>query len=124
MKSFNEFILESTSYAGSEIKQYVINITPNDSDIPDYFIKKYIEPNNNWKLKRINLRKLLKNDTSFAEYYNSGEIRYKDHEVHDDSLDNPLVVYKNELLDGYSRASALLRLGDDLAFAYTYKTNL
>lgn len=122
LKSISNFIIENyNTYTGDEVAQHVKDITPDESDIPDYFIDKYIKPNDGWVLKKINLKKLLKTDKSFAEYYNSGEVRYHDDEVNYKDLDNELVVYKGTLLDGYSRASTLIRIGDKTAYAYIFK---
>lgn len=103
---------EFNTYSGKEVAQHIKDITPEESDVPDYFINKYIKPNNGWKIEQVDLKKLLKTDKDFAEYYKSGDIRYEDDEVSEWDLDQELVVYKGELLDGYSRASAMLRRGD------------
>lgn len=112
--ALNEF----NTYSGEEVAQHIEDITPEESDIPDYFINKYIKPNDGWKLMAVDLKKLLKTDKDFAEYYKSGEVRYEDDEVSEWDLDQELVVYKGELLDGYSRASAMLRRGDRKASAF------
>jgi hypothetical protein len=111
-------INEFNTYSGEEVAQHIEDITPEESDIPDYFINKYIKPNDGWKLMAVDLKKLLKTDKDFAEYYKSGEIRYDDDEVNEWDLDQELVVYKGELLDGYSRASAMLKRGDRKASAF------
>ena len=122
LKTFEEFITEKyNTYTGDEVAHHIEYITPDDSDIPDYFIDKYIRPNDGWVLKAVDLKKLLKTDKDFAEYYKSGEVRYEDDEVNDFDLDQELVVYKGTLLDGYSRASAMLRRGDRRAAGYILK---
>ena len=117
-KMDESFVNESNTYSGKEVAQHIKDITPEESDIPDYFINKYIKPNNGWKIEQVDLKKLLKTDKDFAEYYKSGDIRYEDDEVSEWDLDQELVVYKGELLDGYSRASAMLRRGDRKANAF------
>lgn len=115
----NESVLnEFNTYSGEEVAQHIEDITPEESDIPDYFINKYIKPNDGWKIMAVDLNKLLKTDKDFAEYYKSGEVRYEDDEVSEWDLDQELVVYKGELLDGYSRASVMLRRGDRKASAF------
>lgn len=109
---------EYKTYTGKEVIQHLEDITPEESDLPDYFINKYIKPNDGWELKPVDLRKLLKTDKDFAEYYKSGEERYKDDEVSELDLDQELIVYKGELLDGYSRASTMLKRGDKYADAF------
>jgi hypothetical protein len=113
-------ILEFNTYTGDEVAQYIEDITPEESDIPDYFIDKYIKPNDGWQLKQIKLKDLLK-DKDFKEYYNSGEERYDEYEVDPNDLYNDLVVYKGQLLDGYSRAAKMLRDGEKTAGAYVLK---
>jgi len=110
-------ILEFNTYTGDEVAQYIEDITPEESDIPDYFIDKYIKPNDGWQLKQIKLKDLLK-DKDFKDYYNSGEERYDEYEVDPNDLYNDLVVYKGQLLDGYSRAAKMLRDGEKTAGAY------
>ena len=116
VKLFEEF----NTFTGDEVAQHIEDITPEESDVPDYFINKYIKPNDGWKLEQIKLKDLLK-DRDFKEYYNSGEERYDDYEVAEDDLYNELVVYKGQLLDGYSRASKMLRDGEKVAGAYVFK---
>lgn len=118
-KDLLESVYENNTYSGDEVADYIEEITPEESDIPDYFIDTYIRPNDGWELKQIKLKDLLK-DKDFKEYYNSGEERYDEYEVDPDDLYNDLVVYKGQLLDGYSRASKMLRDGEKTAGAYIY----
>ena len=113
MKHINEF----NTFTGQEVANHIEYITPDSSDIPDHFIDKYILPNNGWKNKSIKLKDLLK-DRDFKEYYKSGEERYDEYEVSGDDLYQELVVYKGQLLDGYSRASRMLRQGEKTAAAF------
>lgn len=113
----DDLLNEYNKYTGNEVAQYIKDITPDESDIPDYFINKYIKPNNDWELKQIKLKELLK-DRDFRDYYNSGEERYDEYSVDPNDLYNDLVVYKGKLLDGYSRAAKMLRSGEKIAGAY------
>jgi hypothetical protein len=119
VKLFEQFILEGKfdEFSGEEVSDYIEEITPDESDIPDYFISKYIKPNNGWKIKNIKLKDLLK-DKVFKEYYESGEERYDDEEVNPDELYNHLVIYKGKLLDGYSRATKMMQDNEKIASAY------
>jgi len=117
VKLFEDFITENNTFTGDEVAQYIEDITPEESDVPDYFIDKFIKPNDGWELKQIKLKDLLK-DRDFKDYYNSGEERYDEYEVDPNDLYNDLVVYKGTLLDGYSRASKMLRDGEKTAGAY------
>lgn len=110
-------INEYNTFTGEEVAQHIKDITPEESDIPDYFIDEFIKPNDGWVLKQINLKELL-NDKNFKEYYDSGDERYEDEEVNADDLYNDLVVYNGELLDGYSRAAKMIRSGEKVAGAF------
>lgn len=122
IKLFEQFINEYNKFTGDEVAQHIEDITPDESDIPDYFIDKFIKPNDGWELKQIKLKDLLK-DRDFKDYYNSGEERYDEYEVDPNDLYNDLVVYKGKLLDGYSRASKMLRDGEKTAGAYVLESN-
>ena len=105
------------SWTGQEVADHIRHITPDDSDIPDYFIDQYVLPNDGWQNKPIKLKNLLK-DRDFKAYYKSGEERYDEYEVSGDDLYQELVVYKGQLLDGYSRAARMLRNGEKTAGAF------
>ena len=113
MKHLKEF----NKWTGQEVADHIESITPEENDIPDYFINKYILPNDGWENKDVKLKDLLK-DKDFKEYYKSGEERYDEYEVSDDDLYQELVVYKGQLLDGYSRAARMLRNGEKTAGAF------
>jgi hypothetical protein len=110
------------SWTGQEVADHIKYITPDDSDVPDYFIDKYILPNDGWQNKPIKLKNLLK-DRDFKDYYKSGEERYDDYEVAADDLYQELVVYKGQLLDGYSRAARMLKNGEKTAAAFVIESN-
>ena len=110
------------SWTGQEVADHIKYITPDDSDIPDYFIDKYVLPNDGWQNKPIKLKNLLK-DRDFKAYYKSGEERYDEYEVSADDLYQELVVYKGQLLDGYSRAARMLRNGEKTAAAFVIENN-
>ena len=114
IKLFEQFINENTS--GEDVWNHIVGITPEEDDIPWGFQDK-IE-NKNFKETKIDLKKLLKSDPDFKEYYNSGEERYDQDEVDSFDVYNELVVVDGELLDGYSRASRLLRQGEKKANAF------
>ena len=58
----------------------------------DIFLLFKIE-NKNFKATKIDLKKLLKSDPDFKEYYNSGEERYDQDEVDSFDVYNELVVH-------------------------------
>ena len=122
IKNFKSFLIEKNNniYTGKEIADYVIDISE-DSGAPDYFITKYILPNN-FKLIKLNIDDILKKDPSFEEYFNHGEDRYADYTEdeypHSDNLYNPIVIYNDIVLDGYNRMTMLYKLGEKTVDAY------
>jgi len=104
-------------YTGEYVNNHITNITPYEGDLPHYFMDKLIKPRT-FKLEKISLIDLLDSDSSFKEYYESGEQRYDDDEVNYEDLNYELVVVDGELLDGYSRASSLLSDGINETWAF------
>jgi hypothetical protein len=104
-------------WTGKEVNKHITNITPDHSDIPDYFMSKFIAPRK-FKMQEVNLIDLLRTDPSFEEYAHSGEDRYRDAELSEDDLYNELVVVDGLLLDGYNRASTLMKRGEYTAIAF------
>lgn len=102
--------------SGENVWNHIVSITPEEDDIPWGFQDK-IE-GNNFKETKVDLKKLLKTDPDFAEYYKSGEERYDQDEIDEFDVYYELVVVDGELLDGYSRASRLLRNGEKKANAF------
>ena len=111
-----------STFTGKEVADHIRYITPEEGDVPNHFIDQYILPNDGWKNKTIKLKDLLK-DRDFKAYYNSGEERYDDYEVSGDDLYQELVIYKGQLLDGYSRAARMLRQGERSAHAFVLENN-
>lgn len=108
-------IKESTDnkvYSGAYVNNYIKDITPDDSETPTWFMNKLIKPRK-FKLETVKLNDLLYSDPSFKEFYeNNDEDRYDFDEVDPNDLFNYIVVVDGELLDGYSRASTLLKNGE------------
>lgn len=114
-KLLKESINEANT-AGEDVWNHIVSITPEEDDIPWGFQDK-IE-GNNFKLTKVDLKKLLKSDADFKDYYEGGEERYDQDEVDEFDVYNELVVVDGELLDGYSRAARLLRQGEKKANAF------
>lgn len=114
-ESFFESRVDSKT--SSEIVDYIKNLTPSDSDVPDYYLKLIKNSRKNFHLETIEIEKLLKNDKSLSEYVRSGEIRYGEEGESDlqpdpDELFNPIVIFNDEVVDGYSRTSTLYHSGE------------
>lgn len=110
-------------WTGKEVNQHIKDITPDPDDLPHHFMNDIIKKRK-FKIKEVNLASLLETDPSFKEYYDSGIDRYEgateedDYMPDEDDLSNELVIVDGELLDGYSRASKLLRRGENTAEAF------
>jgi hypothetical protein len=113
----NESLDSDRVFSGEEVNRHIESITPDESDIPDWFMNKIIAPRT-FKIEEINLEGLLHTDSSFKEYFDSGEERYDQEEMDPNELYQELVVVDGILLDGYNRASTLLRMGDNTAYAF------
>lgn len=118
----NESLNENQIYTGKQVNQHIIDITPEESDLPDYFMNNYIK-DRKFIIEEINLNDLLNSDESFKEYFESGEQRYDEDDVDYRDLENELVVVDGILLDGYSRATQLLNNGETTAYAYVALQN-
>lgn len=111
-------------WRGKEVNQHIKDVTPDEEDLPIHFMKDIIAKRK-FVIKNVNLNDLLNTDPSFKEYFDSGEERYDyegdpdfEHVPDPDDIYNEIVVVDGELLDGYSRASALLRNGENTAVAF------
>lgn len=127
-KKFREFILESQDDVMSpeEINDYISDLTPNDSDVPDYFMDLIKKSGKKFELKTVQIQDLLKSDKALEEYVNSGEKRYgengvSDIEPYEEDLDNPIVIFNDEVVDGYSRTSTLFHRGEKTIKAWVSK---
>lgn len=121
MKHLIRKILKESSkeklYSGTYVNRHIIDITPHKDDLPYFFMKNMIKPRK-FKLVEVSLLDLLDSDSSFREYYESGDERYDVDDINPNDLDFELVIVDGELLDGYSRASTLLRNGVQETWAF------
>ena len=113
----NESLDSERVFSGEYVNKRIESITPDESDIPDYFMDKIIA-HRTFKIEEISLDNLLRTDSSFKEYFDSGEERYDQEEMDSNELYQELVVVDGILLDGYNRAATLLRMGENNAYAY------
>jgi hypothetical protein len=125
LDNFQSFVGESSSneFSPQDIVNYITAITPDESDVPDFFFKQIKSSGKHFTLKRVKIEDLLKADPSLKEYVDSGEERYgengeSDFEPDPDDLDNPIVVFNGEVVDGYNRVSVHHRMGEEYIAAY------
>jgi len=135
IKLFEDFVYlphifwmdESETASAKTIAQYIQDVTPSSSDVPDYFINQILKSNDTFELKPVKIEDLMKSDDALADYIRSGEERYGkdsesgDHEPQEHELRNPIVVWKGEVLDGYSRTSTLYHQGEKYVEAWISK---
>jgi hypothetical protein len=115
VKTYESFLTEATMSAG-EIIRYVKDLTPSDSDHPDYYLSLIKKSGKSFELKTLKIADVLKMDKHVNDYVESGEIRYgeggiSDLDPYDDELDQPIVIFNQEVIDGYSRLSTLHKRG-------------
>jgi len=114
---FENFFDQERIFLGKEVNVHIRKITPEEENSPHYFMDDVIKKRK-FKLKEVSLIKLLQSDMDFREYYESGEKRYDQEDVNEKDLDYELVIVDNELLDGFNRASTMLRNGKEIANAF------
>lgn len=119
--SYKQFIKEDNSeiLLGKDIARYVINITPDEDDIPFHFLE--IIKKHNFVMKELNIDDLLKSDPDFKEYfesYDENNRRYSEDEVNIHDIDKEIVVVNGEVLDGYNRTTELYKNGHQRVNAY------
>ena len=110
--------INEETFLGNHIWQHIVDITPNEDDIPWGFKNQIrnaqFDIDNNFDLES-----LLNTDPDFKEYYESGDERYgEDDDMDESDLYHDIVVVDGELLDGYSRAATLLRNGETRSSAF------
>jgi hypothetical protein len=119
IKLFEEFITESgNTRSARDIINYVKDLTPSDSDHPDYFLSLVKKSGKSFVLKTLKVKDVIKMDQDVKSYVKSGEVRYGEYGESDlvpgdDDLDNPIVIFNGEVIDGYSRISTHYRKGID-----------
>jgi hypothetical protein len=117
-------LLESEqTMSAEEVCDYIKRITPNESDVPDYFLNLIMKSNKTFVKKKLSVKQLLKQDSDLRNYVESGEERYGDdqegeYEPHWEELYNPIVVFNGEVVDGYSRVAAHYNADNDTIYGY------
>ena len=126
-KSFtftNEKLVLSDYYlTPDEIINYITEITPHESDVPDYYFSLVKKSGKKFHKKQLKISELLNNDISLKEYVEHGEERYGDssdsyHEPEDTDLEHPIVVFDGFVIDGYNRTLKKYHMGEEYIDAY------
>ena len=121
--NYEDFLNESEILNYKEVISYITQITPEESDVPDYFFEQIRKSGKKFELKRVKIEDLLKKDKSLEEYVMSGEIRYgeggeSDYEPYPEDIHQPIVVFNDEVVDGYNRTAEHYRMGEEHIDAY------
>ena len=113
------FFDENKVFSGAYVNKYIKDITPNQEDLPTWFMNTLIAPRK-FKMKEVNIEDLLKTDIDFKDYYNNGEVedRYEFDDINPNDINQELVIVDGILVDGYNRASMLLRQGESKTTAF------
>lgn len=109
--------------SAQEIVDYITRITPNESDVPDYFISQVLRADKKFKKELLSINDLLVQDRDLKNYIDSGEERYGadqegEYEPHWQELENPIVVFDGNVIDGYSRVATHVQNGEDQIYGY------
>ena len=125
VKTYESLASENTM-SSDDIIDYIKSLTPSDSDRPDYFLSLIKKSGTPFTLKTLKIADVLEMDNDLKDYVESGEIRYgedgeSDLEPHEEELDQPIVIFNNEVIDGYSRTSTLYHRGEETIQAWVSK---
>lgn len=102
-----------------EIAEYITDITPEEENIPHHFINLILKSGKKFERRSLKVSDILKMDKDAENYVLSGEDRYGDDEYVDpDDLHLPIVIFNNEVLDGYSRLAWHYNNGEEYIDAY------
>ena len=127
LQQFQEFISESygdpEKLTAKQVADYISDITPEESDVPDYFISQIEKSGKSFYLRTVRIKDLLEADPSLREYVESHEERYgessdSEHEPESHELDYPIVIFNGEVVDGYNRTSVHYHMGNETVEAY------
>ena len=100
LHNFKTFLRENSReevLSAKDIVNYITDITPDDSDVPDFFFKQIKASGKKFIRQRVKITDLLAADSSLKEYVDSKEERYgdngdSDYEPDIDDLNYPIVV--------------------------------
>jgi hypothetical protein len=121
-RKIRQIISESLrAYSGKEMASYITDITPEESDVPDYFINQLIKTEDRFFLRNLSIGQILSKDDDVKEYVMSDEDRYGDEEMDYRDLDLPIVIFNDNVFDGYNRLKVKFDNGEEYIMAYTNK---
>lgn len=99
-----------------EIADYMVRITPNEEDAPDFFVRMIKDAGAEFELKKVRIEDVLEMDPDVEEYVSQGSERYEndyDTEHEEGSIDNPIVIFNGMVIDGYNRLLVKSQSGEE-----------
>jgi hypothetical protein len=111
-KSFTQWLVESSEdvyLSADEVAELIEDTTPNEEDVPTYFINKIKRSKRTFRLEDVEINWLLKQDSDLKSWVEEGEERYEDEDLDWNDIYQPAVVVDGELMDGWSRIQQLWR---------------
>ena len=121
-KSFRSFLNESEGNIESaeSIAELIINSTHEEENIPHYFIDKILTSGKQFILTKLRISDILESDEAVAEYVEAGEERYEDldYDYELGGVDQPIIIFEGEVLDGYNRILVNYQNGEEFINAW------
>ncbi len=119
LKKFESFT-DNEVFTADEMVSYISSLETPENDVPDYYFDLIKKADAKFVLKTVNIENLLNHDVALKDYVESGEDRYEDSEYppHIDDLENPIVIFDGEVIDGYNRTSKNFHNGEKTIQAY------
>jgi hypothetical protein len=102
--------------SADEIADYMVRITPNEEDAPDFFVRMIKDAGAEFELKKVRIEDVLEMDPDVEEYVSQGSERYEndyDTEHEEGSIDNPIVIFNGMVIDGYNRLLVKSQSGEE-----------
>jgi hypothetical protein len=120
LAKFESFSPSEDVFTAEDMVSYISSLETDENDVPDYYFDLIRKANAKFVIKTLNIEELLKSDVALKDYVDSGEDRYEDSEYppHASELENPIVVFEGEVIDGYNRTSINYRNGEKTIRAY------
>ncbi len=117
LKLFENF---EQTYSSKFVADHIANNTPDIDNVPHHFIILIKRSKDKFVLKELNIQDIIDNDPDVKEYIDSGEERYDPDydDIDPKQLYEPIVIFNNEVFDGYSRLSTLFAMGEEKIEAY------
>lgn len=98
--------------------EYAISIHEDEDVMPNYFLDIIKNDNCQYELKQLKIEDILNNDSDVKDYVLGANDRYEDLDLDYSRIDNPIVIHKNQVFDGYNRL--LIKYNNGEIYINTY----